>query len=46
MSYERILANGPMALALVMDAVVAATEDWRERTRAFLEERRLAFAGK
>jgi len=63
----KVLANGPLALGLVMESVdagldagleqglrleaaafglCAATEDGREGTRAFLEKRRPAFAGK
>jgi enoyl-CoA hydratase len=64
---QKVLANGPLALGLVVEAVdvglncgieeglrfeaaafgtIAATEDRREGTRAFLEKRRPAFAGK
>jgi enoyl-CoA hydratase len=64
---DKVLANGPLAVGLVMEAVdggldagieagslleatafglIAATEDGREGTRAFLEKRRPVFAGK
>ena len=64
---RKVLANGPKAIALAMEAVdvgldcgldqgmrfeaaafglTAATEDWREGTRAFLERRKPAFAGR
>jgi len=64
---QKVLANGPQAVALALEAVdvgldcgleqglrfeatafglTAATEDRREGTRAFLEKRKAAFAGK
>jgi enoyl-CoA hydratase len=64
---KTILANGPLAVALCIEAVdrglemsldeglileanhfglLAATEDMREGTRAFLEKRPAAFKGK
>ena len=64
---RKVLANGPKAIALAIEAVdvgldcgleeglrfeaaafglVASTEDRREGTRAFLEKRKAAFAGK
>jgi enoyl-CoA hydratase len=64
---HKVLANGPTAIALAIEAVdvgldcgleeglrfeaaafglTAATEDRREGTRAFLEKRKAAFAGK
>jgi enoyl-CoA hydratase len=64
---HKVLANGPRAVALAMEAVdvgldcgidqglrfeaaafglTAATDDRREGTRAFLEKRKAAFAGK
>jgi len=64
---RKVLANGPKAVALALEAVdvgldcgldqgmrfeaaafglTAATEDWREGTRAFLERRKPAFAGR
>jgi enoyl-CoA hydratase len=64
---DKVLANGPLALQLAMEAVdvgldcgleaglqfeasafgmIAATEDRREGTRAFLEKRKPVFAGK